>query len=423
MRGAPQSAASLLAWAIGHDTLVDSAVELLSDGAAGSIEPVERAAQDTSLPAKGRAAAIRVLARVAPSRARSVIAPLTRDADPTVAGSAQMALELLPGASAEPLYVAVVDALRVRIGENEFDETSERWGRRRAAELLRFLALSGRAVTKTALFAALWPDHPSVTDTTLRVTLHMTRRALQPQLEGTGDYIEYDGTLVRLRPEFISGIDVVDADAALRRAQLLRARGDVDDARHAAGEALNVYSRAPREEDVSQWLRPHVRAWRDAAVSGYLLLCAIERESQNATQALWAAERAVAFDPLSESAATMLLDVLLDSGKVDAARTAFQEYRRRLSQQLDASPGPAIMERYTRIAAGTPRRSAADELSGREREVLVLVARGLSNKQIAGELGLSTWTVNNHMAKILRKLNVESRTAAAAVLAGVPAHG
>jgi DNA-binding NarL/FixJ family response regulator len=52
-------------------------------------------------------------------------------------------------------------------------------------------------------------------------------------------------------------------------------------------------------------------------------------------------------------------------------------------------------------------------LSKREMEVLSLVTRGLSNKEIAASLGISHQTVKNHVTAILRKLGVEDRTQAA----------
>jgi DNA-binding NarL/FixJ family response regulator len=58
--------------------------------------------------------------------------------------------------------------------------------------------------------------------------------------------------------------------------------------------------------------------------------------------------------------------------------------------------------------------SAPDEqLSGRERDVLRLVALGTSNKEIALRLGISAFTVKNHIQRILKKLKVESRVQAA----------
>ncbi len=52
-------------------------------------------------------------------------------------------------------------------------------------------------------------------------------------------------------------------------------------------------------------------------------------------------------------------------------------------------------------------------LSDREMEILELIARGMTNKQIALRLGISHQTVKNHMTSILRKLAVNDRTQAA----------
>lgn len=52
-------------------------------------------------------------------------------------------------------------------------------------------------------------------------------------------------------------------------------------------------------------------------------------------------------------------------------------------------------------------------LSPREMEILRCVTRGMSNKEIATELGISHQTVKNHMTSVLDKLGVEDRTQAA----------
>ncbi len=49
------------------------------------------------------------------------------------------------------------------------------------------------------------------------------------------------------------------------------------------------------------------------------------------------------------------------------------------------------------------------ELTPRENEIAALVARGLTNRQIAQELSISERTAGNHVAKILRKLGLRSR--------------
>ena len=48
-------------------------------------------------------------------------------------------------------------------------------------------------------------------------------------------------------------------------------------------------------------------------------------------------------------------------------------------------------------------------LTGREREVVSLVAQGLTNGQIAAALGISATTAKWHVSQILRKLNISRR--------------
>jgi DNA-binding NarL/FixJ family response regulator len=70
----------------------------------------------------------------------------------------------------------------------------------------------------------------------------------------------------------------------------------------------------------------------------------------------------------------------------------------------------------TRVMAevGAPRRSPG-ALTGREREVLRLIAEGLSNKQISRALGITERTVKFHVTSIFNKLGAENRAQAAAL--------
>src|SRR3974390_820561 len=68
-----------------------------------------------------------------------------------------------------------------------------------------------------------------------------------------------------------------------------------------------------------------------------------------------------------------------------------------------------------RIIKWIEERDARSSLSAREIEILEMVARGLTNKEIAGVLQISHYTVRNHINHISAKLQVADRTEAATV--------
>jgi DNA-binding NarL/FixJ family response regulator len=81
-------------------------------------------------------------------------------------------------------------------------------------------------------------------------------------------------------------------------------------------------------------------------------------------------------------------------------------------------PGPEqadVVVDESAVRAGERLDGAEDRdgaLTRREVSVLRLVTQGLSNKEIASELGISTHTVKYHLASLLAKLGVHSRTEA-----------
>lgn len=91
--------------------------------------------------------------------------------------------------------------------------------------------------------------------------------------------------------------------------------------------------------------------------------------------------------------------------------------------QLD----PAAMRQLTRLTTqsappGDPPAPALhphDELTERERDVLRLVGRGATNREIARTLFISEGTVKNHISNILARLGLRDRTQAAVYAAGI----
>jgi DNA-binding NarL/FixJ family response regulator len=89
----------------------------------------------------------------------------------------------------------------------------------------------------------------------------------------------------------------------------------------------------------------------------------------------------------------------------------------RLVAQGDALLAPSVTRRlikeFSRSAPGRREQPAGlDELTPRELEVFRLMARGLSNAEIAAELIVSETTVKTHVARILMKLGVRDRVQA-----------
>ncbi|WP_331747815.1 response regulator transcription factor (plasmid) [Streptomyces sp. NBC_00984] len=85
----------------------------------------------------------------------------------------------------------------------------------------------------------------------------------------------------------------------------------------------------------------------------------------------------------------------------------------------DALLSPEITKRliteFSRLSSSAkpPTQVRIDELTNRETEVLTLVAQGLSNAEIAGELVVAEQTIKTHMGSILHKLQLRDRTQAA----------
>jgi two-component system, NarL family, response regulator DevR len=83
---------------------------------------------------------------------------------------------------------------------------------------------------------------------------------------------------------------------------------------------------------------------------------------------------------------------------------------------LDPAVTERVLERVRRIAAGDTG-DGLSVLTPQERKILMLVAEGKTNKEIAADVFLSDKTVKNYVSSILSKLNLERRAQAAAFVA------
>ena len=91
-------------------------------------------------------------------------------------------------------------------------------------------------------------------------------------------------------------------------------------------------------------------------------------------------------------------------------------FRSGVKAELDPAVTEKVLERVRRIAMGGATDDLA-QLTSQEQKILLLVAEGKTNKEIASEVFLSDKTVKNYVSSILSKLNLQRRAQAAAYVA------
>ncbi|MFC9918485.1 LuxR C-terminal-related transcriptional regulator [Agromyces binzhouensis] len=183
--------------------------------------------------------------------------------------------------------------------------------------------------------------------------------------------------------------------------EILLAAGDVVAARGVADELRELGRASPM---------PMLAAFIEQADGAVLIAEGDARAALAASRHAWARWRdldvpyeAARCRVIAARACRKLGDEASASMELDAARVVFEE--------LGARPALSAME-VGWSSAGTP--SNPDGLTGREVEVLRLVAAGRTNRRIAEELYLSEKTVERHLSNIFGKLDLPSRSAATA---------
>lgn len=108
-----------------------------------------------------------------------------------------------------------------------------------------------------------------------------------------------------------------------------------------------------------------------------------------------------------------LLERMASPGASEAAERALA-LARRGGDAVTAREARALIERVKDLPLPAVNQGLVEPLTARELQVLTLVAAGLSNRQIAAELYLTTGTVKTHVHRIAGKLDADSRTGAVA---------
>ncbi len=201
--------------------------------------------------------------------------------------------------------------------------------------------------------------------------------------------------------------DAAVADARRVTDETVAIAGTLDPAGPAAAEPLGHLATA-RAEAIRAAGEPGAEAWAAAADhwSG------LHRPWETAYGRYRQGEALLAEGDRSKAAAVLAeARAITESLAAVPLRDAIDGLARRGRLSLEAAPPPA------EVAPAAGEAVAADPfgLTSREREVLVLVAAGHTNKRIADALFISESTAGVHVSNILGKLGVTSRTEAAAV--------
>lgn len=181
--------------------------------------------------------------------------------------------------------------------------------------------------------------------------------------------------------------------------EIMLAAGEVDAARSAADELSRIA--ADNGAPLLVGLAAHARG-------AVLLAEGDPRGGLEATNRAWAAWEELEV-PYQVARLRVLVGLICrELGDQEGAEGEFA-LARAVFQGLGAKSDLARLEEITRTHRHLPR-----GLTAREAEVLVLVARGKSNREIAAQLVISERTVARHLSNIFSKLDVSSRTGASA---------
>jgi DNA-binding CsgD family transcriptional regulator len=235
--------------------------------------------------------------------------------------------------------------------------------------------------------------------------------------------------LARLRSRVVALIRVRLCAQGLRAqaelAALARARRDADARRDQLAAARKLLTAARRAHAEAADVTPNAAGWRAQAEGEYERACGQARpEEWAAAAATWdRLER----PPLAAYCRWRQAEALVAAGAPRAEATVPLREAHDVSARIGAKPllrELELLAERARLELAPPEaepphaRQALEEqlgLTRREAEVLTLIARGLTNREIAAELVISIKTAGVHVSHILQKLGAPNRLEAAAI--------
>lgn len=300
-----------------------------------------------------------------------------------------------PAGAPEPVRVELLGGFRISVGARTIEEGE--WRLKKAANLIELLALTpDHRLHREQAMDLLWPElGPGPAANNLRYALHVARRTLEPAPAVPSRHLQLHGSWLALCPDGPLWIDVEAFEEAAATAQHAR-----DPAAYRA--AIDLYAGD---------LLPHNRyeAWaedrREGLRRSYLMLlvelAGLYEEREDFAPAIEALSRVVASDPAYEEAHVGLIRMYAASGKRHEAILQYEQLRSVLSAEEPRTTAPMPEQPSAGRATG--------RLTRRQKEIALLVARGLTNRQIAAELGISEYTATTHVRNTFKNLGLHSR--------------
>ena len=247
----------------------------------------------------------------------------------------------------EPMRIWLLGGFRVGVGSRTI--TEEAWRLRKAAALVKLLALArGHRFHREEIMQLLWPDQaPQAAANNLHYTLHHARRTLGATLTSASPYLRLQSEQLALCPGGLLWVDVEAFDDAASVARRTREPA-------AYRRAIELYAGellpADRYED---WTEARRLELRSAFLSLLVELAALYEERGEYGAGIEALGKVLAEEPTSEEAHVSLMRLYAFSGRQGEALGQYDRLKEVLSKELNTEPRPDGRRLRQEIEAGS----------------------------------------------------------------------
>ncbi len=250
------------------------------------------------------------------------------------------------------LKIKLFGEFEVRRGKDLIE--SREWDRQKTRSLLKLLLTRpGRTFSKDEILEALWPNaSPEAAEQSLRVTVSLLRKALEPCLQRGSD----SRYILRRRPGYVFDrdsdceVDAWKVEELENRAGAAQADGQLDDAISAYRAALELLGGEFLAEDpYEDWAMGAQQEWRERHLGVLSNLSECLALKGRYTEAIEVCESALERDGYREELHRRLMLYYYCAGEQALALRTFRSYAKTLREELGAKPSPDLSRLKTQI--------------------------------------------------------------------------